>query len=173
MEKTVILVGGLPGSGKTTFAKGLAERLGAKHINSDEVRFAHDLLGDYRLSTKNKVYEFMLAQVEDWLREEISVVIDATFYLREHRRNFMELANSYRFSLFFFLIEADEEVIRSRVSQKRPYTEADFEVYKKVKAAFEPLLTPYHAISSADLDAMLGEAQEYLDSSKKNGLSGN
>lgn len=163
----------MPGSGKTTFAKALAGRLGARHINSDELRAMHNLLGDYRLSTKNQVYELMMSRVEGWLREEISVVIDATFYLRAHRRNFVVLANRYDFSLFFFLIEADEAVIRARVSHTRPYTEADFEVYKKVKAAFEPLQIPYRSINSTNLDDMLGEAQDYLDLNNKNGTSGN
>ena len=37
-----ILVCGLPGSGKTTLAKPLAELLGAVHINADEVRKKYD-----------------------------------------------------------------------------------------------------------------------------------
>ena len=37
-----ILVCGLPGSGKTTLAKPLANLLGAVHINADEVRTKYD-----------------------------------------------------------------------------------------------------------------------------------
>lgn len=38
----IILIMGLPGSGKTTLAKKLVEKLNATHINADEVRKAFD-----------------------------------------------------------------------------------------------------------------------------------
>ena len=38
MKSLRILIFGLPGSGKTTLAKKLAEKLGAFHLNADEVR---------------------------------------------------------------------------------------------------------------------------------------
>ncbi len=37
-----ILIMGLPGSGKTTLAKVLAEKLGATHINADALRTLHN-----------------------------------------------------------------------------------------------------------------------------------
>ena len=38
MESIRILIFGLPGSGKTTLATKLAKKLGAVHLNADEVR---------------------------------------------------------------------------------------------------------------------------------------
>ncbi len=170
----MILVGGLPGSGKTTFAKALAESLGIRHINSDEVRAMNGLLGDYSADTKSKVYELMQQQVEAWIRAGESVVIDATFYLQKHREDFINLSNRFDLSLFFFLIEADEGAIRERVSRRRPYTEADFAVYRKVKQEYEPLNIPYHSLNSSDLklEDMLEKACRYLRQKKSNGISG-
>lgn len=42
-----ILIMGLPGSGKTTLATQLAKRLGAVHLNADEIR---DLFDDHNFS---------------------------------------------------------------------------------------------------------------------------
>lgn len=172
LKNCIILVGGLPGSGKTTFAKSLATRISARHINSDEVRAAHHLLGDYSTATKNEVYRLMLQQVENWVSESHTVVIDATFYLAQHRQEFFTLANRYRLFLFFFLIIADEETIRDRVSRKRPLTEADFAVYQRVKKAFEPLDVPYCKLDSShtDLEQMLNVASNYLNVMPNDGL---
>ena len=40
MRKCVILLTGLPDSGKTTLAKKLVKKYGGSHINADEVRTA-------------------------------------------------------------------------------------------------------------------------------------
>ena len=83
------------------------------------------------------------------------------------------MANRYRLSLFFFLIIADEETIRDRVSRKRPLTEADFAVYQRVKKAFEPLDVPYCKLDSShtDLEQMLNVASNYLNVTPNDGLS--
>lgn len=47
-----ILVMGLPGSGKTTFATRLAEKLGADHLNADVVRKEYD---DWDFSEEGRV----------------------------------------------------------------------------------------------------------------------
>jgi len=49
----IIQVIGLPGSGKTTFAKELAERINAIHLNADEVR--SDLNKDLGFTNKDRI----------------------------------------------------------------------------------------------------------------------
>ena len=41
--------------------------------------------------------------------------------------------------IFWVEITADEPVIKERVSKKREFSEADFDVYLKIKETFEPL----------------------------------
>ena len=47
-----ILITGIPGSGKTTLAKPLAELLGAVHLNADEVRTMYD---DWDFSMEGRI----------------------------------------------------------------------------------------------------------------------
>ena len=55
MKKCVILLTGLPDSGKTTLAKKLVKKYGGSHINADEVRTAAE---DWDFSYEGRLRQF-------------------------------------------------------------------------------------------------------------------
>ena len=88
----MIIVSGLPGSGKTHLASRLASKLGAEYISSDLTRKEIESRGEYAFEDNLTVYEEMARRAGDELRHGNTVVIDATFYLREMRSLFSTLA---------------------------------------------------------------------------------
>lgn len=89
----LVLVGGLPGSGKTTVAADLADRPGWVRLSSDVTRkqragLAPEQRGPealYDRQTTDTTYEAMLEQARDLLGQGRSVVLDATFADARHR----------------------------------------------------------------------------------------
>lgn len=158
----LILVTGLPGAGKTTFAHALADKAGARHFNTDIIRAALGLRGQYDEASKKKVYREMEAQTRNALRSGASVVVDGTFYRESLREPYRQLGEEAGAQVSWLVIEAPEAVIRQRVSRQRAYSEADFEVYLKVRDAWEPLLLPHLTLRSEELPTMLDEALDYL-----------
>jgi predicted kinase len=76
----------------------------------------------------------------------------------------LQLAENLHVHILWIEITASEPTIRGRVSKSRPYTEADFHVYQKVKGEFEPLPAGHLVLDSETLDVegMVHLAQAYI-----------
>lgn len=160
----LIIVSGLPGTGKTTFARALADRLQVVHLNSDMLRDELGKRGQYDAESKSLIYREMLERVRQYWEKGETVVVDATFYQDSHRQPYLDLTGSQPESLRWIELEAEEEIIRERVSRKRAYSEADFSVYKQIKQIYEPLRIPHLVLPSGRLSvaAMIDRAIPYL-----------
>lgn len=160
----LIIVSGLPGTGKTTFADALAAHLKVSHLNSDIIRDELGERGKYDPETKARVYKVMLKRTAKLLQKGATVIVDATFHESKTRQPFLELVKNEGKPLTWIELKAEEAVIQERVSKKRAYSEADFSVYQKIKAAYEPLQIPHLVLTSGQLSAeeMLERAVSYI-----------
>jgi|SRR5690554_695938 len=168
----VVIVFGLPGSGKSFFASRLAEKIHAEYVNSDRVRKELFVKREYTEDEKKAVYRKMLESMNEAVEQNQDLVLDATFHKKETRELFVKEMGK-KGSLFFIEVQADEAVIRERLKEKRPYSEADYEVYKIISQKNEPLSTPHLILQSTNdnIGAMLENAMTYLK--LKNDASGN
>ena len=160
----LILVGGLPATGKTWFAQALAERLGAVHINSDEMRTKLRLRGKYDLASKQQVYDAMCKSGDHALKNGKSVIVDSTFYKKKLRQAWQELAAKHNADCHFIEITVPEAVAFERLKHKRKDSEADREVYLKIKAAWEEIEAPHLTLNSSSLSLaeMTEQTEQYL-----------
>jgi predicted kinase len=161
----IIIVCGLPGSGKSMFAERLAERVGGLYINSDQVRLQLHASGKYSAEDKLVVYKEMLFQTTNALEENRDVIVDGTFYHHSLREMFLRLADAYHTVLEVIEIIADELLIAERLRKPRKYSEADFTVYEKVRDDFEGITMPHLTLESTNdnLDVMLKSAINYIE----------
>lgn len=139
----LILISGLPGSGKSTVAKAYVSRYGGAHINSDLIRRELGLRGHYLPGDKARVYAAMLDRTEAVLAAGGSAVVDSTFYRKAIRQPFEALALRLGVPVFRIEVRAREETIRRRLQAPRPDSEADFAVYETIRDAYEPWEIPF------------------------------
>ncbi|MCB0638651.1 MAG: AAA family ATPase [Lewinella sp.] len=139
----LLLIAGLPATGKTTLAEALAREIGAQHYHSDKVRGALDLMGQYDKPAKDRVYLALLEAAEAALSRGKPVIVDATFSREHWRDRFENLGRMHQSPVFWVLLEASPESIYSRMQLKRKYSEADFVVYQLLRERFEPFARPH------------------------------
>jgi predicted kinase len=92
----LVVVGGLPGVGKTTVARAVAGRTGAAHLRIDTFEVALVRLG---LVAPGEVgaegYELAMAAADTCLTAGTDVVVDAVFDVAAARRPFRELGDRH------------------------------------------------------------------------------
>ncbi|HET7115888.1 MAG TPA: AAA family ATPase [Hanamia sp.] len=159
----IVIVFGLPGSGKSYFASRLAKMIHADYINSDKVRKEMFEKRVYSEKEKKAVYNAMLQQLKEAIGRNKNVVLDATFHKKETRRIFIEAVSGKK-KISFIQVQADENIIKERLKKPRPYSEAGFEVYKLIKQQNEPIDEPHLILKSTNdnIDEMLQKASEFL-----------
>lgn len=163
--RKLILVVGLPGTGKSTFSRALAAELGARHLNSDVIRAETGLRGKYTPEDKAKVYEELAARTRALLEAGWTVIVDATLYREDLRRPYTELARQLDCPIRWIELQTGETTIKERVSVQRPYSEADLAVYQEIKSLYAPLTAPHLTLQTDDAppETLVKAAKTFLD----------
>ena len=163
----IIIIFGLPGTGKTTIAETLAEKINGKVISSDKVRKDLELEGDYSEEAKELVYNAMITNAR---REEGKyIVLDATFN-KDKYRHLLERQFDNN-DLFYVEVTAPEKIIKQRMKKNRKYSEADFDTYLKLMNEFESLKEDHLVINTQeDTEIVVRRIVEALKYSGSNTL---
>ncbi len=157
----LILVTGLPGSGKTMLAGELARSLNLVHLSSDAIRATLQKRGRYDESDKDLVYREMWIEAKEVLRHNGKVVLDATFHKASRRAPFVKLAGEMHTRPVVIQVKAGEEETKRRLQRKRPDSEADWQVYQLLKSEYEePEVVDY--VVRTDEGKVVGELVEEL-----------
>lgn len=146
----LLLIAGVPGSGKTYFARHLAEAIGATHLNTDELRKELGLQGAYAPEDKQRVYDELKNRTRTELEAGKTVIVEATFHRADRRQVFYTLAEALDVPLLLFEIRVEEAIALARVSRPRTDSEAGPAVYRKIKTTFEPIRRPHRTLWSTN-----------------------
>lgn len=119
----VILVNGLPATGKTTLARRLASDLRLPLLAKDAIKETlfetlgwSDRAWSQRLGTATMALLYLLLQEQ--LRAGKSCVVECNFYPDRDTQRFLDLSQSYRFTPFQILCEADGPTLYARYRER-------------------------------------------------------
>jgi predicted kinase len=126
----LILVGGGPGTGKSTLAENLSDALGCAVLGSDEIRkdLAHVAHSDHPVAAPQegiyigemttRVYDEIIRRAAALLERGESVALDATWTSAEHRELARRVATDHSASCFELECHIDRSLARERVTER-------------------------------------------------------
>jgi predicted kinase len=167
----LVVVSGLPGSGKSYFCRRLASRHPIARLESDALRKA--LFGQPTHSPEESHRLFAASHyvLDRLLGVGISALLDATNLREVHRRQLYDIADRHSAKLVLVSLRAPAAVVserlaaRARRADSADLSDAGPEVYERMRSQDEPIGRPHIVVdTSADIepaiDAVLRELEE-------------
>lgn len=140
MTGIVIIVYGLPGSGKTTVARRIESDLPASvRLSNDDVRIKLGLPKKGKEFT-DQVYDKVFNLSIKCLNRNYMPILDATFYRREFRKRLFDRLNNYFSHYLIIYVNTPSEICETRVKRRGDDENVgvnDISIFNKIMSSFE------------------------------------
>jgi len=150
----LIILTGLPGTGKSTVAAALARELGAVVLSTDKIRAESRKRPGFSRSEKGSVYERLIVRAKRGLEAGRSVVLDGTFYTESLRRAAAAAGRGTRASVFTVEVVSPVPAVKRRMERRlrtaKGIRPAGFEVHGFIRKSFEPVRGRHFTVDTAD-----------------------
>ena len=134
----IVLVYGLPGTGKSYFSRHLAKEINAYYLNTDAIWINTKQKGNHYAKSKPlESNDQLLDKAREKLKKGSVIVLDGTFHKRLIRKKILQFARESGHRIYFIEVKASEQTVKERLKIKNKYTKAALELYKRIKCEFE------------------------------------
>ncbi|MDH4208495.1 MAG: ATP-binding protein, partial [Anaerolineae bacterium] len=152
----LVMLTGLPGTGKSHLARRLAEVLPFVIVESDQVRKTLFPECDYTGEESQWVHRTCHAVIEKLLRKGVRVIYDATNLHERHREQVYRLADETQAKLLVVKVVAPEAVASARLQGRREdgtdnedVSDADWRVYRRMARDVEPIARSFVVVDTS------------------------
>ena len=151
----LVMLSGLPGTGKSHFARRLAGCLPLVVVGSDRVRKTLIPKPEYTRGEHLRVFSACHLVIEEMLRQGRTVVFDATNLTEGFRQPLLDLARRQGASTHIILFTAPLKVIRRRLQDRAAgigtdgVSDADWSIFSRLRPGQEPITDAHWVIDSS------------------------
>jgi aminoglycoside phosphotransferase family enzyme/predicted kinase len=171
-SKTLVLVSGLMGTGKSVLARALAPLIGAQIIQTDAVRkemlripasehrYEEFGQGIYSAELSRKTYEKAIELAMDKLETDRAVIIDASYKSRQERLRAYETGRRAGADVFVLECICPEDIVEKRLNSRRSaggdISDGRWEIFLAQRGDFEridEIPERHHLVVDTSLEA--------------------
>lgn len=155
VRPALVVLTGLPGTGKSYFVGRLAERLPLLVLESDALRRVLAPRPTYSTEESRRLFDASHSLIEALLGKGIRVAFDATNLSEAHREYLYNIADRAGARLIIVRVRAPEELVQQRLARRtqgldsNDKSEADWAVYRRMKPAVERIGRRHFVVDTA------------------------
>lgn len=153
---SLLIMVGLPGTGKSVVASALRDRLPYVLVSTDAIRKQMTGSPSYSDQEKTQIYQVCFAIIERRLRRGQRVLFDAVNSLQSWRDQAAAVAANLGLPAVFCYLQASPEAVKERLvgrnsANRRPgdMSDADWTVYNLLVEMQEPMTNPHLILDSS------------------------
>ena len=121
----LVVMSGLPGTGKTYFCDRLSKRLPLVILESDSLRKVLFSSPTYSAEESFHLFQTIHRLIEQLLRKMVSLILDATNLSERHREYLYSIANRLDVKLVLARIKAPPEIVQARLKRRLEHPEGN------------------------------------------------
>lgn len=155
VHPVLILVSGLPGTGKSYFSRKLSEQLPSVIVESDALRKKLVPSPVYSAEESQRLFTASHRLIDELLGRNISVIVDATNLVEYHREFLYRIAERHKTKLIIVWVQAPKELVRERLQGRMQgcdpdnRSDADWSIYQRMRMRAQRIGRNYFAVDTS------------------------
>jgi predicted kinase len=165
----LVVISGLPGTGKTYFSKKLSERFPFVTLESDALRRVLNPSPNHSKSESAQLFDAIHLLTEKLMQKGFSVIVDATNLTEKHRQYFYDISDRLGIKLVLVQVEAPSSVVKDRLVKRhgdsQTNSDADWKVYQRMRHTVDKIKRKHYSVdTSVDYTHILEKIVEEIKS---------
>lgn len=164
LQGTLVALSGLPGTGKSHFARELTKQLPFLVLESDRIRKLLVAKPEYTGVEHSRVFAVCHLLIEDCLSQGRRVLFDATNLTEAFRRPLCLICHRLSVPLLLVRFTAPKDIVRARLIERTAgvhegdFSDAGWSIYCRLAPYEEPIKGPHFTVdSSGNIATVLDE----------------
>jgi len=170
VKPCLVVVSGLPGTGKSYFSRRLAQRTPLVILESDALRKVLFLSPNYTQEESTSLFQATHRLIETLLKKGVSLVLDATNLQEPHRERLYNISERVDAKLIMVRVEAPDHIVQQRLAdrgrefRREDKSEATWAVYQRMKGTSQTIRRNHFAVdTSRDIDPVIQKIVREID----------
>lgn len=156
----LVVVSGLPGTGKSYFSKRLAEKVPFLVLESDVLRKLLYVTPSYSAEESSQLFRTIHLLLQKLLKKGISIILDATNLSERFREHLYGIVDRLGVRLVLVRVEAPPGLVykrlQSRMADSENKSDADWSVYRHMLPSVDKIRRHHYVVdTSQDINPVI------------------